>query len=97
LRDSEQHFRTIAESHPVPVAVVRLEGGRIVHASQAFADLFGMALDELPGQDIAGFYADLEQRARLRDELRRTARCAASSSTSGGPTAACSRPQSPRA
>jgi len=71
LRDSAQHFRTIAESHPVPVAIVRLEDGRIVHASQAFADLFGMALDELPGQDIAGFYADLGQRARLREELRR--------------------------
>jgi len=71
LRESEQHFRTIAGSHPVPVAIVRLEDGRIVHASQAFADLFGIALEELPGQDIERFCADLEQRGRLRDELRR--------------------------
>jgi PAS domain S-box-containing protein len=50
---------------------MRLEDGRIVHASQAFADLFGVPLAALAGQDIACFYADLDQRARLREELRR--------------------------
>jgi PAS domain S-box-containing protein len=72
LRESEQHFRVIAESHPVPVAIVRLADGRILHASQAFADLFGIALEELPGQDIERFYADREQRARLLDALHRS-------------------------
>ena len=70
LRESEEHFRTIAESHPVPVAIVRLEDRRILHASQAFADLFGIPLAELPGQDVGRFYVDLEDRARLVAELR---------------------------
>jgi PAS domain S-box-containing protein len=71
LRESEEHFRTIAESHPVPVAIVRLEDRRILHASQAFADLFGIPLAELPGQDIGRFYVDLEDRARLVAALDR--------------------------
>ena len=72
LRASEEHFRTIAESHPVPVVVVRLEDRRILHASRAYADLFGIPLAELPGLDVARCYVDLEDRARLIAELNRT-------------------------
>ena len=65
----------------MPVAIVRLEDRRILHASQAFADLFGIPLAELPGQDIARFYVDLEDRARLRRRAATgTARCTVSSS-----------------
>jgi PAS domain S-box-containing protein len=71
LRESEEHFRTIAESHPVPVAIVRLEDRRILHASQAFADLFGIPLADLPGQDIGRCYVDVEERARLIADLNR--------------------------
>jgi PAS domain S-box-containing protein len=72
LRASEEHFRTIAESHPVPVSVVRLEDRRILHASQAYADLFGIPLAELPGEDVGRWYVDLRDRARLLAELDRT-------------------------
>ncbi len=71
IRESEQHFRTVAESHPVPVAIVNLEDGRILHASQAFAELFRMPLEKLAGFNVAGFYADPGQRAELLEELRR--------------------------
>jgi PAS domain S-box-containing protein len=72
LRESEEHFRTIAESHPVPVAIVRLGDRKILHASQAFADLFGVPLSDLPGQDVGRFYANIGDRARLIAELDRT-------------------------
>ena len=62
LRDSERHFRTVAESHPVPVNIARLRDRVILHASQAFADLFRLSLDELIGSDNKQFYVDLEDR-----------------------------------
>jgi PAS domain S-box-containing protein len=54
----------------VPVAIVRLDDGRIVHASRAFAELFGLPLEGLAGRDVAGFYADPTERRRLLAELR---------------------------
>ena len=71
LRESEQHFRTIAESHPVPVNIARLEDRVILHASQAFADLFRLPLDEVVGKDNKRFYVDIEDRVRLVDALQK--------------------------
>ena len=65
LRESEQHFRTIAEAHPVPVNIARLRDRVILYASQAFADLFRLPLAEVIGKDNKFLYVDLEDRARL--------------------------------
>jgi len=70
LRESEQHFRTIAEAHPVPVNISRLRDRAILHASQAFADLFGWPLAEVVGKDNKCLYVDIEDRARLIEALR---------------------------
>ncbi|MDH3771605.1 MAG: PAS domain S-box protein, partial [Nitrospirota bacterium] len=70
IRDSEQHFRTIAESHPVPVAIVEPDGGRVLHASRAFADLLGISLDQANGIDIKQFYVNLKDRGHLIRTLR---------------------------
>jgi PAS domain S-box-containing protein len=70
LRESEQYFKTLAEAHPVAICIVRLEDRRILHASQAFADLFGVPLAELPGVDVRRFYVDLRDRDRLVALLR---------------------------
>jgi PAS domain S-box-containing protein len=71
LRQSERHFRTVAETHPVPVSIARLRDRVILYASQAFADLFGRPLEQLIGKDNGQFYVDLEDRARLIDALHR--------------------------
>lgn len=42
LRDSEQRFRVIAETHPVPVVIARIAGGMIVYASPSARALFGI-------------------------------------------------------
>jgi PAS domain S-box-containing protein len=70
LRESEQHFRTIAESHPVPVNIARLEDRVILHASQAFADLFRLPLAEVIGTDNKRFYVDIQDRVRLVEALQ---------------------------
>jgi PAS domain S-box-containing protein len=70
LRESEQYFKTIAEAHPVAVCITRLEDRRILHASKAFADLFGVPLAALPGQDVQRFYHDVKDRDRLIRLLR---------------------------
>jgi PAS domain S-box-containing protein len=71
LRESERHFRTVAESHPVPVNIARLRDRVILHASQAFADLFRLPLDELIGSDNKQFYVHFEDRTRLIEALQR--------------------------
>ena len=71
LRESEQHFRTIAEAHPVPVNISRLRDRVILYASQAFADLFGLPLAEVIGKDNKFLYVDIEDRARLIEALRK--------------------------
>jgi PAS domain S-box-containing protein len=70
LRDSEQYFKTIAEAHPVAICIVRLEDRRILHASRAFADLFGVPLAALPDRDVRDFYLDIRDRDRLIALLR---------------------------
>jgi PAS domain S-box-containing protein len=65
LRQSERHFRTVAEAHPVPVGIARLRDRTVLHASQAFADLFRLPLEEVIGADNKRFYGDLEDRERL--------------------------------
>ena len=71
LRQSERHFRTVAEAHPVPVSIARLSDRVILYASQAFADLLRLPLEELIGKDNKQFYVDLEDRARLIDALHK--------------------------
>ena len=57
IQESEAYFRTLAEAHPVPVAIINLGDGRILHASSALADLFEMPLDDLIGGDIRRVHA----------------------------------------
>ena len=70
LRESEQYFKTLAEAHPVAICIVRLEDRRILHASQRFAELFGVPHADLPGQDVRRFYLDIKDRDRLIALLR---------------------------
>jgi len=72
LRESEQRFRTIAEAHPVPVCIVRRADRRILYASQHFADLVGMTLEQVYATPHPEFYPDAQERERLSEALRRT-------------------------
>jgi PAS domain S-box-containing protein len=70
LRESERRFRRIAEAHPVPICIARFDDRTILHISQAFADMFGVSLEEARGLDTTRFYADPGDRDRLGEMLR---------------------------
>jgi PAS domain S-box-containing protein len=63
LRDSEQRFRSIAEAHPVPVVIVRVEDGIVVYASPAARALFG--LPDYAGVRAVDFYVSEDERNRI--------------------------------
>jgi len=69
LSDSEQRFRIIAETHPVPVAIFDDENGGLIYASPGFADLIGAPLPRLIGRPAADFCADRNGWAQLLAEL----------------------------
>ncbi|MGI9494391.1 MAG: ATP-binding protein [Geminicoccaceae bacterium] len=70
ILESEANFRTMAEAHPVPVAIIELANGCVLHASQAFADFFRVPLDDLIGSNIQRLYVDPEDRAKYVQKLR---------------------------
>ena len=70
ILESEAYFRTMAEAHPVPVAIIELNGGRVIHASQAFGDLFGIPLERLIGTEIQRVYVDPDDRLQYVEKLR---------------------------
>jgi PAS domain S-box-containing protein len=63
LRDSEQRFRSIAETHPVPVVIVRIADGIVVYASPSARALFG--LSDYLGVRAVDFYVSEEERNRI--------------------------------
>lgn len=69
LKESEQRFRTIAEGHPVPLAIVRRSDQKLLYASPPFADLLGLSIDDLYKADLRDFYANPEDRRRLSEAL----------------------------
>lgn len=62
LRESEERFRSIAESHPVPVVIVRIHDGIIVYASPACAHLWGHPVEAIVGSHIVSYYTDPAER-----------------------------------
>lgn len=71
ILESEAYFRTMAEAHPVPVAIVEMNEGLVLHASRTFADLFKLSLDDLVGSNVHRLYANPKDRNRNIGKLRR--------------------------
>ncbi|MDQ2694550.1 MAG: PAS-domain containing protein [Pseudomonadota bacterium] len=69
LRDSEQRFRTIAETHPVPSIMVSPRDHRLIYASPGFMALCGASLEDIVSRPAEDFYAGPEDRQRLSDRL----------------------------
>ena len=67
LRQSEENFRQLVQSAPVPMIVTRIEDGVIARTNQAFCDLLGMPSEQLVGRPAADFQtAPLNRAALLR-------------------------------
>jgi PAS domain S-box-containing protein len=65
LRASEQRFRTIAEIHPAPMVVTRLDDRRVLFANRAFFEAFRLTPEQLQSFDRTRLYPQ----ARERDEI----------------------------
>ncbi|MBI2409048.1 MAG: PAS domain S-box protein [Gemmatimonadetes bacterium] len=74
-RLSEERFRRLFESSPVPTLVLHEKTGVISRLNRAFTELFGYTLDDLPDSDTqtALFYPDPAYRAELSETFRRAA------------------------
>jgi PAS domain S-box-containing protein len=71
LRQSEEHFRSIAEALPIPVAIARAKDGVITYVNQHFGSIMGQSMKEILGRRIIDFYADPAERDRILDDLKK--------------------------
>jgi diguanylate cyclase (GGDEF)-like protein/PAS domain S-box-containing protein len=66
VRRSEQSIRALFAAAPVAMALIRVEDSIALFANGRCADLFGIPLDEIPGQRAPDFYVDPADRDRIR-------------------------------
>jgi PAS domain S-box-containing protein len=70
LKASEQRFRAFAEAHPVPLFIAHMDTARVIFASPPCAELLRVPLDELVAGTTLRFYVDVEDRAKIMEQLR---------------------------
>jgi diguanylate cyclase (GGDEF)-like protein/PAS domain S-box-containing protein len=66
VRRSEQSIRALFAAAPVAMALIRVEDSIALFANGRCADLFGLPVDEIPGQKAPDFYVDPHDRERIR-------------------------------
>ena len=69
LRESERHFRSLVESHPLPVWVVDFASGDILYESPASAELFGRAAPSKGSTNVVAHWPDPEERQEFLAQL----------------------------
>jgi PAS domain S-box-containing protein len=69
LKASEQRFRVLAEAHPVPLFIVRLDDGNIMVATPPCETLLKVQLQELVGSSMLRFCADPETSAKVQERF----------------------------
>ncbi|MBL8833144.1 MAG: PAS-domain containing protein [Rhodospirillales bacterium] len=74
LRDSEERFRVVAESHPVPVVVVEIASGTIRYASPPIHDLLRVPHGSVVGTRAVELWVDQDDRRRFLRQIQPTGR-----------------------
>ncbi|MEG3974909.1 ATP-binding protein [Microcoleus sp. herbarium8] len=69
LRSSEEQFRAIASTTPVPVLVSRLGDGLIMYANSQLASLLNIPLEKLIGCCTPDFYLNPDDRPKVLEAL----------------------------
>ena len=70
LRDSEIHFRTLVENHPLPAILVDFETGRVVYESPAASRMFGRDEYSDDAFHVQELYANPDDRPAFIEALR---------------------------
>jgi PAS domain S-box-containing protein len=65
LHESEDRFRTIAESLPVQIAIIRIGDSTIRFTNEAYDKAFGFTRGELAGRKLSDIFFDPEDRKNL--------------------------------
>ncbi|MFZ1429699.1 MAG: PAS domain S-box protein [Geminicoccaceae bacterium] len=65
VKASEQRFRTIAEIHPTPMVITRLDDREVLFANRAYFAAFGLTPDELAEFDRDALYGQASDREAI--------------------------------
>ncbi len=71
LRRSEEGFRAIVETAPIPMAIIRLSDGAILYANESLGQVVGVPAGALIGRGTLDFYEDPSDCQVLLDMLNR--------------------------
>ncbi len=66
LQETEERFRVIAETTPIPVVITQTDNGLILYANQRTRKVFGLSVEELVNKHrTSDFYAEPNEREKL--------------------------------
>ena len=65
VKASEQRFKTIAEIHPTPMIITRLDDREVLFANRAYFAVFGLTPEKLAGFDRTRLYAEAANREAI--------------------------------
>jgi len=71
LSESEERFRAIAETIPVPMLISSFPDGAILYVNEHLASMFGMTIGEGIGRNVQEFYDNLDDREAVLARVRR--------------------------
>ena len=74
LRQSEENFRTLLATAPVPMLLIGLDDDRVRFCNERAADLFESTVEEMVGGRAPQLHHDAESRGRFRETLERDRR-----------------------
>jgi diguanylate cyclase (GGDEF)-like protein/PAS domain S-box-containing protein len=69
LRQSEDNFRTLLATAPVPILLIGLDDDRVRFCNERAADLFGSTVDDIVGRLTPRLHPNPEAKRRFRDRL----------------------------
>jgi diguanylate cyclase (GGDEF)-like protein/PAS domain S-box-containing protein len=74
LQQSEENFRTLLATAPVPMLLIGLEDDLVHFCNERAADLFGTTIEDMVGARTPPLHHDGEARRRFRETLQREGR-----------------------
>ncbi|CAG0927175.1 partial putative diguanylate cyclase DgcE, partial [Planctomycetaceae bacterium] len=70
LKETEERFRIIAETTPVPILISSVADGSVLYGNDQLGQMFGIPIAELIGRPTPDFYFDPADRQELLTQLR---------------------------
>jgi PAS domain S-box-containing protein len=71
LKETEERFRTIAETSPVPLLISHIAEGTVLYGNEHLGEMFGIPIASLIGRQTPDFYFDAADRLPLLTQLKR--------------------------